>query len=289
MTIIKTNTNLNSATKTVLIHAHRDHTGTSKSDRVAVEEPLEIRIVTQDDGLTMAHNIAITMRTPGQDTELALGFLLSEGIVADMAPIAAIGYAKDDEGQDICNRIDVTLKPGTPFDVARFSRHVFTSSSCGICGKITIDRIRSQGIAPPPASERPKTEVYLSLAEKLRAHQAVFQATGGLHGAALFTKDGQLIALREDVGRHNAMDKLVGHMLHQGPFPGHDHLLMLSGRASFELLQKAIAAGIPHVVAVGAPSSLAIDLANEFHISLVGFLRDNRFNIYTAGGGPAFQ
>lgn len=289
MTIIKPDTNLNTATKNVRIHEQRDHVRKPRNDLIAVEEPLEIRVVTQEDGLRMAHNIAITMRTPGHDAELALGFLLSEGVISDLDPVEGAAYAKDEDGEDLCNRVDVTLRQGTPFDVARFSRHVYTSSSCGICGKITIDRIRSQGMSAPETSIRPEVAVYLSLPQKLRTHQKVFEATGGLHGAALFSRDGGLIAVREDVGRHNAMDKLAGFMLRHGPFPGADHILMLSGRASFELLQKAISAGIPHVAAVGAPSSLAVDLAREFGVSLVGFLRDRRFNDYTAEGGPAFQ
>ena len=281
MPIIKNHTNTKLGTKSLQIHQHHASQWLVREDQVAVEEPLEICVVTQDDNVRMVHHIAVTMRTPGHDRELSLGFLLSEGALQSAQDVAGVGHARDAEGEEICNRIEVLLRQNAAFDVERFSRHIFTSSSCGICGKITIDNIRAQGLKPPVPSPLPDPSIWMALPERLREHQAIFHATGGLHAAALFDIRGQLVAVREDVGRHNALDKLMGHMLENGPFPGASHILMLSGRASFELLQKAIAAGIPHVAAVGAPSSLAVDLAREFDINLVGFLRNNRFNFYT--------
>ncbi|MCG3149331.1 MAG: Sulfur carrier protein FdhD [Verrucomicrobiae bacterium] len=235
-----------------------------RTDTVAVEEPLEIRVA--------GHSIAVTMRTPGEDFELAAGFLFSEGGVRNRADIVGISYCARPQNYNIVN---VAL--GTPFDRARFSRHVYTTSSCGICGKASLDLVRTA--APGRVSAfRPTAKVLLALPDKLA--QPAFSKTGGLHAATLFDAAGNLLLAREDVGRHNALDKLIGALLLADKLPASETVLLLSGRASFELVQKAVMAGIPAVAAIGAPSSLAIDLAKEFGVNLVGFLRADRFNEY---------
>lgn len=282
MTIIKDQSDPKSGSKEVQILEYRAESLIRRADCLAIEEPLEICVVTQEEGMTLTHNIAITMRTPGADAELAIGFLLSEGALADAEMVASTGHAVDNAGAAICNRVLVTLKPGSVFDVEKFSRHVFTSSSCGICGKMTIDRIHAQGLTRLEPRPLPAPEWLMTLPDRLREHQRLFKTTGGLHGAGLFEAAGPLIAVREDVGRHNAVDKLLGFLFLNKRIPATNQLLMLSGRASFELLQKAISAGISHVAAVGAPSSLAVELAKAFNVNLIGFLSDKRFNIYHA-------
>ena len=233
--------------------------GGEDDDRVAVEEPLEIRV--------NGEAIAVTMRTPGHDEELALGFLLSEGI----APGAA-GMPDD----LAANTVDVAV-PG--FDPERVRRNFYTSSSCGVCGKGALEAVSVE--APPVESDlRVPAQLVSALPERLRAAQATFAATGGLHATGLFTHDGELLCLREDVGRHNAMDKVIGWAFREQRLPLADALLCLSGRLSFELVQKAAVAGCPVVVAVGAPSSLAVELAHDRGITLCGFVREGRFNVY---------
>lgn len=242
----------------------RDSVRGKRTDTVAVEEPLEIRVA--------GHSLAVTMRTPGNDFELAAGFLLSEGIVKQRADIRRISYCARPQNYNVVN---VAL--GIPFDPARFTRHVYTTSSCGVCGKTSLEQVRA-ALDRPPLPYRPDPKVLLSLPGKL--DQPVFSRTGGLHAAALFDKTGELLLLKEDVGRHNAMDKLTGTLLLAGQLPPNDTVVLMSGRASFELVQKAIMAGIPALAAIGAPSSLAIELAKEFGVNLVGFLREGRFNEY---------
>jgi FdhD protein len=238
-----------------------------EQDVVAVEEPLEISI----DG----RNISITMRTPGNDEELAVGFLFSEGILRDPSQIAGVSLTGD-------NRVNVSLASSAGLDLARLDRHFYTSSSCGVCGKTSIQALETAG-CPVIARDRPVLDPALicSLPEKLRNSQQVFDTTGGLHAAGLFDSCGNLIDLREDVGRHNAVDKLIGAAFLRGELPLRDRLLMLSGRASFELVQKALMAGIGAIVAVGAPSSLAVELAESSGITLIGFARGERFNVYS--------
>lgn len=250
-------------------------------DFLAVEEPLEIQVASTRDGVCMIHPVAVTMRTPGDDQELAVGFLFTEQVIAARGWIEQVDHARDEHGETLCNRVRVTLQPSVPFDLDKLSRHVFTSSSCGICGKQTIERVRAQlvhdGFTPAPLlSERLR-----GLPEQLAAHQRNFRETGGLHASALFDLEGRLRHLREDVGRHNALDKVIGRLLLDDQLPAHDTILLLSGRASFELVQKAILAGIPHIAAIGPPSSLAVDLAREFGTTLIGFLREQRFNVYS--------
>ena len=236
-------------------------------DLVAVEDPLQIRLGERD--------IAITMRTPGQDFELAAGFLLSEGILHNRGQIESI--TEDERGT-------VTIVPSAdaPIEWEHLARNFYVTSSCGVCGKASIDALRSAGCRALPRGQFQIAAAALStLPEKLRAAQPVFEHTGGLHAAALFNAAGDLLALREDVGRHNAVDKLIGSAFLEDRLPLNEHVLMLSGRVSFELVQKALMAGIPMVAAVGAPSSLAVETALRFGITLVGFLRGERFNVYS--------
>lgn len=250
-------------------------TCTTESDRVSVEEPLEIRLAATSDGAEVVHQVAVTMRTPGHDSELAAGFLFTEGIISCAADIAGI----DD---DKCNVVSVYLKEHVEVDARVFARHSFMASSCGVCGKKSIDAVRvkrqydcvhdSPLIAPSTVH---------GLAAGLRAVQADFERTGGLHASCLFDSQGQMQIIREDVGRHNALDKVIGSRFLSNQLPLHGCILMVSGRASFELIQKAAHAGIAVIAAVGAPSSLAVQLAEECDMTLLGFVRDDRFNIYS--------
>lgn len=278
--------------KTVGITVEKIRRGQKQTvdDVVAAEEPLEIRLAQGDEPPI---SVSITMRTPGNDFELAAGFLFTEGIVRAPADIEAIDYAPDAAPERQYNVVQVTIRAGQPLDLARLSRNFYTTSSCGVCGKASLDALYVQGCRPIPTDGFILAEQTLcSLPQVLRGQQRLFEETGGLHAAGLFTSDGQLLVLREDVGRHNAVDKLVGEALLADRLPLGERVLLLSGRASFELLQKAVVAGIPVVAAVGAPSSLAVDAARDFGVTLVGFLRPEGFNIYTGperillGGQP---
>lgn len=258
-----------------------DHaSGRSRRDHLATEEPMEIRLIAQG----VRRTVGVTMRTPGNDFELAAGFLYGEGVIGSREDITRISYCVDagiDAGQQY-NIVNVTLRQDIAPDLAPLERHFYTTSACGVCGKASLDALQMRScpvISPGP--EIP-AEVLYGLPDKLRGAQGVFQQTGGLHAAALFDIHGQLIAVREDVGRHNALDKVVGWALMVGKLPLTRFILMVSGRASFEILQKSLAAGIPIVCAVSAPSSLAVDLAREFGITLIGFLRGERCNVYAA-------
>jgi len=241
-------------------------------DEVAVEEPLELRIE--------GRNIAVVMRTPGNDRELAAGFLVTEGIVRHASEIFEITQCLTSRtAGENGNMVEVTLKNPSSVDFTKLTRHVFSSSSCGVCGKASIDAVRQR--FPPITSTRSISAALLpALPDALSAAQETFKKTGGLHACALFDWNGKLIALREDVGRHNALDKLIGHALLQNHLPLSEHILLLSGRVSFEMMQKALAAGIPVVVAISAPSSLAIEFARENNQTLIGFLRGKKMNIY---------
>lgn len=217
------------------------------------------------------------MRTPGHDAELAAGFLFTEGILHSSSEIA--GIELDGERR---NTIHVRTSPGCEIDYERLERHFYTSSSCGVCGKTSIDAVRTAGCPMLPAgAPRVNAAVINALPDRLRAAQAVFDRTGGLHAAALFTAAGEFVDLREDVGRHNALDKLIGSALLAGQVPLGEHILLVSGRTSFELIQKSVMAGIAVVAAVGAPSSLAVETAQRFGQTLAGFVRDGRFNLYS--------
>ncbi|MGC4106478.1 MAG: formate dehydrogenase accessory sulfurtransferase FdhD [Thermomicrobiales bacterium] len=252
--------------------------GRMRSDDLATEEPLEIRLIAGDE----RHTVAVTMRTPGNDFELATGFLHGEGIVANRDDIARISYCVDPEidAEQQYNIVNVTLRATSTPDLAPLERHFFTTSACGVCGKASLDALDLRGCPTLPTGPTISAETLYGLPDALGQAQRVFGKTGGLHAAALFTPDGSLIALREDVGRHNALDKLIGWALLEGRFPLHDCLLLLSGRSSFELLQKSAVAGIPIVAAVSAPSSLAVETARRFGITLIGFLRGERCNVY---------
>jgi FdhD protein len=258
----------------------RDGREAVEPDVLAAEEPLEIRLLWQADGQRVQKSIAITMRTPGDDFELATGFLFSEGIIRGREDVVDVSYCQDVDEEQTYNIVTVTLSPGLTFDAGRLERNFYTTSSCGVCGKATLDALSLQGATRLPDGFSVSSAVVRSLPNALRDAQAVFEKTGGLHAAGLFKADGSLISLREDVGRHNALDKLVGQHVLEGKTPIEDAVLTLSGRASFELLQKALMARIPVVVAVGAPSSLAADVAEAFNITLLGFVRRDGFNVY---------
>ena len=239
-----------------------------RSDELAVEEPLEIQVDTRP--------VSVTMRTPGHDDELAAGFLLTEGILHARADVSGITPYARNEKQNV---IGVFLAPDVTVDFAQLTRHVFASSSCGLCGKATIDAVH-QHFPPVRGKFRIALNTLLSLPARMRERQETFDRTGGLHAAALFDAQGQLLVLREDVGRHNAVDKVIGHAFLGGQFPLDQQLLLVSGRASFEILQKALAAHIPVVCAVSAPSSLAVEFARASGQTLVGFLRGEGMNVY---------
>lgn len=265
--------------------------GSTFEDVLAVEEPLEIRIGWVHDGKPEHRAVSITMRTPGNDAELAAGFLFTEGIIRDPTQIKQIRHCglKIGKKRSVLDRaaalnsntIRVDLNDGVDIDFKRLERHFYTTSSCGVCGKSSIDALAT-GVGPL-AAERISVgrELIHQLPEKLRASQDVFDQTGGLHASAVFNTKGELEITREDVGRHNALDKVIGAKFMVGELPLSDKILLVSGRASFELVQKALMASIPILAAVGAPSSLAVDLAKELGMTLVGFVRDRRFNIYT--------
>lgn len=253
-----------------------------KEDLMAVEQPLEIRISYTNIFGMVEKSISITMRTPANDFELALGFLFTEGVVSTYQQVKSIRYCTDSGRQnEQGNIVKVTLLPEATVDLDRLQRNFYTTSSCGICGKASIDAISQTTCYPLPAQLATVSAATIHLlSTKINAEQTVFSFTGGIHAAALFDSEGNLQALREDVGRHNALDKLIGAMLAKGTMPLHNALLWVSGRASFELVQKAVMAGIPIMVAVGAPSSLAVSLAERAGMTLIGFARNQSFNIY---------
>jgi FdhD protein len=254
---------------------------TLEQDALAVEEPLEIRLSYEAEGARKQQSLSITMRTPGHDFDLAAGFLFTEGIIARAEQIAAIQHCgKLGGGQ--ANVVRVDLQADVTIDFARLQRHFYTSSSCGVCGKTSIEALQATTCPTLPQSEwQFAAAVIHALPDKLRAAQAVFASTGGLHAAALFDGNGTLLDLREDVGRHNAVDKLIGAQFQAGRTPLAERLLLVSGRASFELVQKALMGGVPILAAVGAPSSLAVELASNFGMTVIGFVRNDRFNIYS--------
>jgi FdhD protein len=253
------------------------------SDSLAIEEPLEIRLEYGPKKNRSAQNISVTMRTPGSDAELALGFLFTEGVIQKQEDIDQIEHCFIACAENKENVIQVSLGENAIPHLQNTERNFYTTSSCGVCGKGSINAIRTVGTYIDQEDNNSVNAAILhQLPEKLSHHQKVFADTGGLHASALFTQKGELLLVREDVGRHNALDKLIGAALNKNWLPLTNNILLLSGRASFELVQKAAMAGITVIAAVGAPSSLAVQLAEEFNITLVGFLRNNRFNIYTA-------
>ena len=249
-----------------------------RPDTLATEEPLEIRLISGD----VRQTAAVTMRTPGADFELAAGFLYGEGIVRSPEDILKISYCVDADldAEQQYNIVNVKLRGSRDYDPKSLERHFYTTSACGVCGKASLEQLELRGCPTILPGPNVAAEVIYSLPEKLRKAQGLFEATGGLHAAALFDARGNLVALKEDVGRHNATDKLVGWALLEGRLPLSNHIVMVSGRSSFEILQKCLAAEVPVVCAISAPSSLAVDVARRFGMTLVGFLRGKRFNVY---------
>ncbi|MEH2077974.1 MAG: formate dehydrogenase accessory sulfurtransferase FdhD [Nostoc sp.] len=246
-------------------------------DHLTTEEPLEIRLT------PFQKTVAVTMRTPGADFELAAGFLYSEGVVSRREDIRRISYCVDKlvDGEQRHNIVNVELRDGLIPDLQPLERHFYTSSACGVCGKASLEALRLRGCPMIPSGPTLTPEILYSLPDKLRAAQGIFRATGGLHAAAIFDTQGNLLNLREDVGRHNALDKLIGSAFLSDELPLNNSIVLVSGRSSFEILQKSTTAGVPIVCSVSAPSSLAVSVAKEFGITLIGFLRGERFNIYT--------
>jgi FdhD protein len=263
-----------STTRVRVVAIEADHR-TSRDDRLATEEPMEIRV--EEPGAEQ-RSIAVTMRTPGHDFELAVGFLFTEGLIGGRADVRSVRYCAVPREEQHYNVVSVVA--ARPLPAVQSQRNFYATSSCGVCGKASLDMIDVQCAA---IVDGPTVDVatLTALPDQLREVQSVFDRTGGLHAAALFDPDARLLVSREDVGRHNAVDKLVGSQLLAGELPLSDRILLVSGRASFEIIQKAATAGIPIVCAVSAPSSLAVDAARRFGITLVGFLRGQRFNIYT--------
>ncbi len=247
-----------------------------KKDVLAAEEPLEILLRAGYEQRT----IAITMRTPGNDYELAAGFLYNEGIIHTKTEVANMTYCVDGNQQEY-NSLRIQLEADTLPVLNQLERHFFTNSACGVCGSTMLDDISQRNLPPIPAGSGATPALITSLPDKLRQSQDIFETTGGLHAAALFDLNGNLLAVREDVGRHNALDKLIGWGLLNDQLPFHDKIVLVSGRASYELLQKSFVAGVPIFCAVSAPSTLAVEVAERFGITLIGFLRGERFNIYT--------
>jgi FdhD protein len=251
-------------------------------DSLAVEEPLEIQIEFGAKKNRVRNSISVTMRTPQHDSDLAIGFLFTEGIIASYKQIKSIGPNLGEDGKVNINAILVVLDFDVEIDLKKLERHFYTSSSCGVCGKSSIEAVKMNNfpILPTryPYFQISKIHLFPNV---LKVRQTVFKKTGGLHAAALFDTKGKLHLLREDVGRHNAVDKLIGASLSLGLFPMNNYLIMVSGRVSFELVQKSIMGGIPILAAVGAPSSLAIQLAKEYGMTVLGFVKNNKFNIYS--------
>lgn len=248
----------------------------SRSDQLVTEEPLEIRLVAGE----LRQTLAVTMRTPGNDFELATGFLFAEGLVGRQDEIRRIAYCTDQGEPQQYNIVNVELWANTLPNLTPLERHFYTTSACGVCGKAGLENLRLRCVRLE-SSLQVAAETIASLPQKLRKYQGLFAQTGGLHAAALFDQTGNVIQVREDVGRHNALDKLVGWALLDNRLPLSQCLVLVSGRASYELAQKTLAAGIPIMAAISAPSSLAVDLAREFNLTLIGFLR-GPFNIYSA-------
>jgi FdhD protein len=266
-------------TAEVEVLALEGETRTRKHDDVVGEEPLEIRLAAG--GTT--RTLAVTMRTPGNDFELAAGFVYGEGIVRGRDDVAELTYCLDPsiDPEQRYNIVTIEVRDASlKLDLARFERHFTMSSSCGVCGRAQLESLRDLGSKPIDDDVRIPARVLYQLPDRMRRAQRVFETTGGLHAAALFDERGEPIATREDIGRHNALDKLVGWALLDGRLPLRRCALMVSGRASYEILQKAVMAGIPIVASVSAPSSLAVDLAREFNVTLAGFVRGDRGNLY---------
>jgi len=272
----------NRRTQSLTIKKYSDGKFDFVSDSLAVEEPLEIQIKFGAKENRIRKSISVTMRTPQHDADLAIGFLFTEGIISGYEQIKSVGPNLDEDGKININAILVVLDFEVEVDLKKLERHFYTSSSCGVCGKSSIEAVKMNNFPTLPEDSPPfqisKIHFFPNL---LKARQTIFEKTGGLHAAALFDNEGKLHLLREDVGRHNAVDKLIGAALSAGLFPMNHFLIMVSGRVSFELVQKSMMGGIPILAAVGAPSSLAIQLAEEFGMTVLGFVKNDKFNIYS--------
>jgi FdhD protein len=255
-------------------------------DTLAAEEPLEVRLLWWEGGQERRQSIAVTMRTPGDDFELAVGFLHGEGIVTSREDVVDVSWCMDEGEPQMFNIVTVTLRPDVPFDVSRLDRHFYTTSSCGICGKATLEALEVQGCSPLPTGPTVDPSIIQSLPAALRRSQEVFERTGGLHAAGLFDRDGNLLALHEDVGRHNALDKLAGALAkldRGGPGERDGGFVVVTSRCSYEMVQKAAAIDAAAIAAVSAPTSLAIETAEQAGLALVAFVRDNRLTVYAHG------
>jgi FdhD protein len=268
--------------KTVIQRVNREGV-TEAEDDLAAEEPLEIVLAFGALHERRRQSISITMRTPtGHDFELALGFLFTEGVISRHQDVISVRYAANELDETAqMNVVQVDIHPSVKFDVDKLQRHFYTSSSCGVCGKTSLDMVQTTScFSLKKGHPSVKSTILFDLPDKLRLEQSVFETTGAIHAAALFNTEGVLLALREDVGRHNALDKLMGWAMQHAHLPLSNSILLVSGRTSFELVQKAWMAGIPIIAAVGAPSSLAVQLAHENDMTLIGFLKNKRFNVY---------
>ncbi|MFT4761921.1 MAG: FdhD protein [Paraglaciecola sp.] len=269
--------------KEITLQKYKNQQFQDFTDSLAIEEPLEIRL---NYGLLQNRqkmSLAVTMRTPGNDENLVAGFLLTEGIIQGREDLISTKKIATKHADSKGNIVLAELSPNAIFDPATLERHFYTTSSCGICGKTSIEAVQTNSCFDLPKKKfEISPETLLDLPKKLEKHQSVFTKTGGIHAAALFNKNGDLLLVREDIGRHNAVDKLIGAAMHKYPFPLSDYLILVSGRAGFELIQKSLMAGIPYLAAVGAPSSLAVSLAREAGMNLVGFLRNGSFNVYSS-------
>lgn len=273
---------MNPAEKKILIYQYDAGRLEPTEDVVAAEVPLEIRLVTGPAEKRRGKGISITMRTPGHDRELAVGFLVSEGIINAPTQIQRVDTVGSPDDNNQQNTVRIELTPETEVDYLDLQRHFYTTSSCGVCSKASLESLENRDLSPVQTKICLDADLISELPEKLRQQQTNFQRTGGIHAAGLFDASGQLLRVHEDVGRHNALDKLIGSYFLEHEFPLKDLILVVSGRASFELLQKALVAQIPFLIAVGAPSSLAVDLATQFDLTLVGFASKSRFNIYSS-------
>jgi FdhD protein len=269
-------------TTTAQVWKFRGDARQEEPDRLAGEEPMEIRVESGPKDERKTTSLSVTMRTPGHDFDLTAGFLFTEGIVFRPRDIARIEYCTDPGVEQEYNIVSAVLHPGVEFTPDRLTRHFYMTSSCGVCGKTALDAVRV-AVRNPIPRDRPLLDpaAITSIPERLREGQALFSETGGLHAAGRFDASGRLQSLREDVGRHNAVDKVVGEAFLADCVPLYESILAVSGRGSFEILQKAAVAGVPFIVAVGAPSNLAVSIAEEFGMTLVGFARENRFNVYS--------
>jgi len=268
------------ATTAVRVTRRRGASSRVAKDVVVVEEPLEIRVRASVAGaVPRAEPLAVTMRTPGDDFALVAGFLHAEGVLRRAEDLSELTYCRSGEEQEY-NVVEARLSPGTAFDLEALRRNVYTTSACGVCGAASLEALEARSCQPLADGPVVEGEVLASLPQRLLEAQGVFERTGGLHAAGLFTTEGEARYVREDVGRHNALDKVVGQALLDRALPARDRVAVVSGRASFELVQKAVQAGIPILVAVGAPSSLAVDLARRYRQTLIGFAREDGFNVY---------